>query len=196
MLILRGKSRCLAVLISVCTTPVVAGDPVNVYLRAPSEIEEQKNLEAVLEALPAQMAKWRAVSHRSVTYVVKQSLADMLVPDPCEALPIRVVIDRGRLLSATYEASAGNCKKGTPASRKSPRDQHRYLTPDELFHRVAKGKEELRCYKESADVGCLATTLRVTYDEKCGLPLKIEDYSETVSDYYWSLEVTELKVVP
>jgi len=70
------------------------------------------------------------------------------------------------------------------------------LTPEELFHRVAMGKDALRCYKESGETRCMATTLRVAYDEKSGLPLKIEDYSESVSDYYWSLEVSELKVVP
>jgi hypothetical protein len=99
-------------------------------------------------------------------------------------------------MSAVYESSGGHCKRGAPASRKSPRGQNRYLTPDQLFQRIAEAEKELRCYKQSPTAACLATALRVTYDEKTGLPLKIEDYSDVVSDYYWSLEVTDMQPVP
>lgn len=189
---LANNLRRLATLVAVSATPVLASDPVEVYLKMPIVVAEQKHLEVVLQALPAQVQKWRATSHRSVTYVVKQGLSDLLVPDPCESLPIRVTIVRGRLTSAVYESSGGRCKRGAPASRKSPRGQERYFTPEQLFHRIAQAEKELRCYT-TAD--CLATALRVTYDEKTGLPLKIEDYSDAVSDYYWSLEVSDVQVV-
>jgi hypothetical protein len=177
-------------------TPVIAGEPVEVYLKTPTEVAEQQQLEAVLQTLPFQLEKWRAASSHSVTYVVKQGLVDLLVPDPCEALPIRVTIVRDRLVSAVYESSGGHCKRGAPANRKSPRGQDRYLTPDQLFQRIAQAERELGCYRQSAPAACLATALRVTYDEKTGLPLKIEDYSDVVSDYYWSLEVTDVRLVP
>ncbi|HTU68358.1 MAG TPA: hypothetical protein VMF52_20615 [Steroidobacteraceae bacterium] len=196
MLPLLGNLRRFATLMLVGVTPVMAGDPVEVYLKTPTEVAEQQQLEAVLRALPAQVEKWRATSHRSVTYVVKQSHADMLVPDPCEGLPIRVTMVRDRLLSAVYESSGGHCKRGAAASSRSPRGQKRYFVPDQLFQRIAQAEKELRCYKQPATTDCLATALRVTYDEKTGLPLKIEDYSDVVSDYYWSLEVTDIQVVP
>jgi hypothetical protein len=196
MLLLPSNLRRLVTLLLVTAPPVIAGDPVEVFLKTPTEVAEQQQLEAVLRALPAQVEKWRAASHRSVTYVVKQGLADLLVPDPCESLPIRVTIVRDRLMSAIYESSGGNCKRGAPASHKSPRGQDRYLTPDQIFQRVAKAEKELRCYNQTATAACIATALRVNYDEKTGLPLKIEDYSDVVPDYFWSLEVTDMRLVP
>jgi hypothetical protein len=175
---------------------VIAGDPVGVHSKTPAEVAEQQQLEAVLRALPFQAEKWRTAPHRSVTYVVKQGLTDLLVSDLCESLPIRVTMIRDRLMSAVYESSGGHCKRGAPASRKSPGGQDRYFTPDQFFQRVAAAEKELRCYKDSAAAACLATALRVAYDEKTGLPLKIEDYSDVVSDYCWSLEVTDLQLVP
>ncbi len=195
MLLFPGNLRLFAALMLASTT-VIAGDPVEVYLKTPTEVAEQQQLEAVLRALPVQLEKWRAASSHSVTYVVKQGLVDLLVPDPCESLPIRVTIVRDRLVSAVYESSGGDCKRGVPANRKSPRGQDRYLTPDQLFQRIAQAEKELRCYKQPAPAACVATALRVTYDEKTGLPLKIEDYSDVVSDYYWSLEVVDMQLVP
>ena len=194
MPLLLSNLKRFAALVMMSVTPVIAGDPVEVYLKTPTEVAEQRQLETVLRALPAQMEKWRATAHRSVTYVVKQGLSDLLMPDPCEALPIRVTLVQGRLMSAVYEASAGNCRRGEPASRKSPRGHDRYLTPDQLFRRITQADKELQCYKQSG--ACLATALHVTFDEKTGLPLKIEDYSDVVSDHYWSLEVTDMQLVP
>jgi hypothetical protein len=196
MLFFPGNLRRFAILVLAGATPAIANDPVEVYLKAPTEVEEQRQLEEVLRALPVQMKKWRAASNHSLTYVVKQGMVDLLMPDPCESLPIRVTIVRDRLISAVYESSDGPCKRGAPAGRKSPRGQDRYLTPDQLFQRIAEAEKQLHCYRQSAAAACLATALRVTYDEKTGLPLKIEDYSDVVSDYYWSLEVTDMQPVP
>jgi len=193
MPVLRSILNRLATLMTVVAMPVLAGDPVEVYLKAPIAVAEQRHLEEVLRALPGQVEKWRAGAPRSVTYVVKQGLSDILEPDPCEFLPIRVTIVRDRLASAVYESSGGRCKRGETASGKSPRGQDRYLTPDQLFQRIAEAEKELQCYRWA---GCHATAIRVSYDEKTGLPLKIEDYSGVVSDYYWSLEVTNMQLAP
>ena len=173
-----------------------AEEPVTVYLKSPVEIAEQQNLEAVLSNVSFQRSKWNAFANSNVTYVVTQMSVGLVVPDPCEGLPIRVRISRGRLESAHYDSSAGRCRKGQAASRKSPTGENRYFTPDEFFKRIAQAEEQLRCYKLSLPRGCLPTSLHVTYEEKLGIPTKLEDYSENVSDYYWSLEVNDIKVDP
>jgi hypothetical protein len=38
--------------------------------------------------------------------------------------------------------------------------------------------------------------MRVTYGPQYAFPVKMEDYSVEVSDYYWSLEVTDIKREP
>jgi hypothetical protein len=188
-----GLPSAFLVLIPVLT---LAEEPVTVYVKSPVEIAEQQNLEAVLRELPLQRSKWTAFSDSNVTYVVTQKSVGLLTPDPCEGLPIRVKISHGRLQSAVYDSSAGHCRKGHAAGRKSPTGEHLYFTPDEFFQRIGMAQEQLRCYKLSLPRGCLPTSLHVTYEEKLGFPTKLEDYSQNMSDYYWSLEVADIKVAP
>jgi hypothetical protein len=169
-------------------------EPVVVYTRPPSEIAEQENLEIVLRNLPAQRLKWAAFERKTLSYVVRQKSVGLLVPDSCEGLPIQIKIVSGKLQSAIYAKSGGRCKNGDPAGRKNPSGEPRYLTPDELFQRVAQADEQLNCYKNSR--GCIPTSLYVTYDEKLGMPTKLEDYSRSVSDHYWSLEVSNIQLHP
>jgi hypothetical protein len=184
-----------AALVVIAAASVLAAEPVTVYLKPPSEIAEQRNLEAVLRDLPAHKSQWAAFAKATLTYVVRQASEGMLPPDPCEGLPIRVKISRGLLQSAYYESSGGHCRKGQPAGHTSPTGGRLYLTPDDFFQRIAEAEQQLRCYKQP-ERGCLPTSLRVAYDQKLGLPTKLEDYSVLVSDYYWSLEVTEIHLAP
>lgn len=185
-----------ALLMSSAASIFATDEPVTVYLKTPIEDAERQQLEAVLRALPSQQAKWREFANRSIEYVIRQGSVGMFEPDPCEHLPIRVKVVHGRLASAVYDSSGGRCKRGQAASRKSPDGRQRHLLPDELFERIAMNRDELRCYEGSGPEFCLATTLNVIYDEKLGLPTKIEDFSNVVSDHYWSLEVMEIKLGP
>jgi hypothetical protein len=176
--------------------PIVAGaaEPVVVYTRPPAEIAEQENLETVLRDLPAHTLKWAAFKQSTLSYIVKQKFAGLLVPDPCEGLPIQVKIVRGQLQSAVYVKSGGRCKAGNSAGPTGPSQERLYLTPEDFFWRVAQAEEQLSCYKKP--LGCMPTSLYVTYDEKLGIPIKLEDYSQSVSDHYWSLEVSNLQLQP
>jgi hypothetical protein len=184
--------------VSLIVGPAIASatEPVSVFLKLPIEVREQENLEAVVRGLPVQRAKWATFSKSTLTYVVKQKSTGLLVPDPCEGLPIRVTIIKGAFQSAQYESSGGRCHKGQNAGRKSITGERLYLQPRELFQRIAEAKTQLDCYRQAEPRSCLPTTLRVTYDEKLGMPTKLEDYSELVSDYYWSLEITDIRLKP
>ena len=178
---------------SACT---LAADPVPADWRGPHADAEQQNLEAVIRDLPIQKSKWAAFANSTLTYVVKQGQDGFFIPDPCEFLPIRIKISHGRLQSANYDSSAGHCHRYQPARRKSPSGDRRYFTPNDLFARIAEAKDQLVCYQPSPLPGCIPTSLYVTYDEKLGLPTKLEDYSDDLSDYYWSLEITEIQLSP
>lgn len=161
----------------------IAAEPTPVLSKSPIEISEQQNLEAVLRDLPLQKSKWAAFAHSTLTYVVRQGQDGLLLSDPCESLPIRVKVSHGHLQSAHYNSSGGRCRKGQPAPYKSPTGEHRYFTPEDLFARIAKAKEQLDCYQQSEPRECVPTSLYVTYDPRLGLPIKMEDYSEGFSDY-------------
>jgi hypothetical protein len=68
------------------------------------------------------------------------------------------------------------------------------LTPNDLYGRIELAQEQLKCYLGEGEKYCMPTALRVTYDERFGFPIKMEDSGELVMDYYWSLEVTDLEV--
>jgi hypothetical protein len=184
-----------AALLLLGTVDAIAEEPVTVFLRTPASLSEQHNLEAVLRDLPAQKAKWSAFANSTVTYIVKQSFSGLVVPDPCEGLPIRVRVVHGKLQTAVYEGTGGRCHKGQPTGRRTPNGTRLYLTPNDFFQRIALSEEQLRCYREPK-LTCMATSLWVTYDENLGLPTTLEDYSVELSDYSWSLEVSDIVLRP
>lgn len=178
----------IAIAGSLCAGEGMCAEPVYVLTSSPSSIAERDGLKRTLEEYPAHEALWKSLGSVSLTYTVKQAESGLIMPDPCEGLPIRVRLVHGQLKSALYEASGGKCVAGAPARRKGL-----LLTPSAFFARIEAARRQLACYSSSAAAGCLPTALRVTYDSTLGIPVKMEDYSVEVSDYYWSLTVTNIK---
>jgi len=157
---------------------------------------ERTTLEDTIASLGPNRAKWEAQNVSRLSYVVKQHSDGLLIPDPCSELPIHVEIRGTHLISATYAATGGRCLMGEPVKRGPKHPEGQYLMPNEIFNKAEDAKDQLRCYLPDATIGCLPTALRVTFEEKLGLSIKMEDYSELVSDYYWSLEISRIEVAP
>lgn len=167
---------------------------VTAYLVAPEAVVEAQRLEELKGALPAQKAKWRRRDRLSLSYVVRQRTTTLLAPDPCERLPIRVTISKGKLQSAKYDQTLGECRKGDDAPRSVPFGSQRLFTPAEFFDRVTGAEAEIACFRMPS--GGFCNTMRVTFHESLGIPTKIETFSPGVADYYWSLEVFDIEVLP
>jgi hypothetical protein len=180
-------SAAVAALMSVAASG--GEEPVTAYTMAPSQVEERALLQVLARDYPKYKAIWDARGDKSVTYTVRQHRVELISPSPCTELPIEVTVRHGKLLSATYAASGGTCKKGQNVKHGSSHPEGDYLTPDALFQRVAGAVSHPPDER-------LPTVLRVQFDPTWGLPVKMEDYSEVVSDYYWSLEITSIRALP
>ena len=156
--------------------------------------EEQQVLEKSLHDLPTNKVKWNSVSNSRITYVVRQKFVSIGLQDPCETLPIKVVLKNGKLISAKYTESGGKCLRGHSVKSKFRKESNLYITPSEIFGRVEEAKEQLKCYFPNHEGYCRRSSLKVNYSEKYGLPLSMEDQDFFTVDYFWSLEVSELEV--
>ena len=156
--------------------------------------EQKEILEKTIAAMKFQKSKWLNFEGMKISYIVKQETISIGKNDPCGTLPIKVTIKNHHLISAKYAASGGKCKQGQPVSSKQKEIYGLSLTPNDLYSRVELAQEQLKCYSGECTEHSMATALRVTYDERFGFPIKMEDFGELVMDYYWSLEVTDLEV--
>jgi hypothetical protein len=193
---LRLIAILLAIVVGAVPTSAFAAEPVTVYTISPTLLAERASLERVINDYPKYKAKWESQRHITLTYTVTQKTVGLITPHDCEELPILVRVVDGRLAKATYATSGGRCRAGENVGRVRARANHQYLTPAEFFERVAEAKKQLKCYLIGGPPACMPTTLRVTYDDRFGFPVKMEDYSEAVADFYWSLEVSDIRVVP
>jgi hypothetical protein len=157
--------------------------------------KEQQELEKSLLELPANKVKWNNVSNSKITYIVKQKLVGVIEQDPCETLPIRVILRNGNLISARYTESGGTCSAGQSVKPILLKGKNLYITPKQLFGRIEDAKEQLKCYLKHHAGYCNRSSLKVNYSEQYGLPLHMEDHDYFTSDYFWSLEVSELEVL-
>lgn len=157
--------------------------------------DERKILEKSLFELPSNKIKWSSVSRSQVSYVVTQKFVSIGEQDPCETLPIRVVFKDGKFLSAKYTQSGGKCLRGQSVKPKIWKDSHLYITPSEIFGRVEEAREQLKCYIPNHADYCRRSSLKVSYSEKYGIPLSMEDQDYFTFDYFWSLQVSELEVL-
>ena len=189
---LLSVTACIvpAILALVVAVDVQASEPVYVYTISPALAAERDSLAQTLAEYPSYELSWTAKKHVVLTYTVRQKAEGMLAPDACEGLPIRVRVENGNLKKATYAATGGKCVAGAPAKTKGL-----YLTPSEFFSRIAQARMSLECYQSGLN-HCLPSCMRVTYGPQYAFPVKMEDYSVEVSDYYWSLEVTDIKREP
>jgi len=192
----RWTAAFLASVALIRASSAPAAEPVTVYTMSPTLLEQRASFERVLSEYPQYQRKWESQQGVTLTYIVSQRTVGLVSPEACEGLPIRVRVIAGRLARATYAASGGRCQAGQTVGRARARADHLYLTPAEFFGRIAEARKQLKCYSIDHQPGCLPTALRVTYDERFGFPIKMEDYSAGVADYYWSLEVSEIRVVP
>ena len=155
---------------------------------------EMQILNNTLAAMRIQKQKWTQFAGMNISYVVKQETVSATQADPCGTLPIRVILKDRRLSSATYAASGGECKQGQSVSSELKQSYGLFLTPDDLYLRIKLAEEQLKCYLGKGEEHCTPTALSVTYDERFGFPIKMEDHGQPVFDYSWSLEVTDLEV--
>ena len=156
--------------------------------------KEQKILEKSIFELPANEAKWEAISKTTITYIVTQKSIGVSEQDPCATLPIKVTLINGNFISAKYTQSGGTCLLGQSVKVKFWRENNLYITPNEIFGRIEKAKEQLKCYLPNHEKYCNRSSLKVVYSEKYGLPLNMEDQDAFTYDYFWSLEVLDLEV--
>jgi hypothetical protein len=155
---------------------------------------EKEVLEKTITAMKIQKEKWSKFEGMKISYIVRQETISIGENDPCGTLPIKVILKDRRLISAKYAASGGKCKQGQSIGSKQKEMYWLSLTPNELYSRIELTQEQLKCYLGEGEKYCMPTALRVTYDERFGFPIKMEDSGELVMDYYWSLEVTDLEV--
>lgn len=172
----------IVVAYSATARSAAATDPVYIWLEPPSEVQAREATKLLLKVgLPKAREIWHSKQEARVTYTVKQS-GGFRAALECDELPIRVVVNRGQLESATYEETLGMCKRGTPVS--SSRFSWEVLTPDRLFQLVAElaGSED----KPSS-------CLRVAFHPEMGLPISINFNCQLVIDEEWFVEVGGLK---
>ena len=185
------RNLSLSAALCFCACTVTATEPVQVFTMSPTLAAERDRFARTLEEYPVHEASWNAKQNVTLAYTVRQGTVSLLVADPCEWLPIKVRIVNGQLRSAIYSASGGKCVAGSRATTTGL-----YLTPSALFSLIAASRAKLQCYSAPIETGCLPSALRVTYDGIYDFPIKIEDYSEGVSDYYWHLEITDISRMP
>jgi hypothetical protein len=184
---------CVAVSVGrgllVCASIGLGAEPVYIWTVPPSALAEGEALARTLASYPSYEARWKAHKDVSLTYTVRQYHVGLEQPGPCRDLPIRVRIVDGRLDQATYAADCEDMKAGAPA-----RIDSLYLTPADFFARIVKARDQLRCFSPAR---CTASSvLRVEYHESYGFPVSMEDSSFYMSDYYWSLKVTDVRRLP
>jgi len=155
---------------------------------------EKEILEKTITAMKIQKEKWSKFEGMKISYIVKQETVSIGENDPCGTLPIKVILKDRHLISAKYAASGGKCKQGQSIGSKQKEMYWLSLTPTELYNRIGLAQEQLKCYLGEGEKYCMPTALRVTYDERYGFPIKMEDFGELVMDYSWSLEVSNLEV--
>ena len=147
--------------------------------------KEQKILETSIFELSANKAKWEAISKRTITYVVTQKFISVTEQDPCATLPIEVTLINGNFIT---------CLLGQSLNVKFWRENNLYITPTEIFGRVEKAKEQIKCYLPNRETNCRRASLKVIYSDKYGLPLSMENQDAFTYDYFWSLGILDLEV--
>jgi hypothetical protein len=183
--ILQAMRQTLATLLSAGWLTVNAAEPVDVWLTPPSWAEERHRAEADAQFLAEETARnkslWISTRTENLTYTLTATDGG-LIPLRCNGVPIRITIRKGHALSATYQANVQNCARGHSALRN--RDQRPAFTPDEIFQLIEDSS------RVPPDVECL----KVLFDSKTGLPLKVTGGCPWLSDSSWSIEVSDLSV--
>jgi hypothetical protein len=166
---------------------VNAAEAVEVWLTPPSWVDARHRAETDAQSLVNEAARnkslWSSMGAPNLTYTLTATDGG-LISLHCNGVPIRIKILKGRVVSALYQSDSERCRRERNALRTA--DGRPVLTPGGLFHLVEDA------LKVRPDVECL----KVRFDEKTGLPLKIEGGCPWLSDSYWSVEVTDLIIDP
>lgn len=158
-----------------------------------AEGDEIRNADALAEAYAHFKPLWDQSKITSLSYTLTRStLASS--PISCDGIPVRIDIRHGKLKSATFERTMGECQSGHSVDRKKHPDL--VLTAadlwasidDALAHRLTHNGICMDCQR----VVCM----HVTFEAETGLPLLIEGGCAWEPLGYWKLEVSNLKTEP
>lgn len=88
--------------------------------------DEVRRADALAEAYARFKPLWDRGQITSLTYTLTRSTLDSPPFNSCDGVPVRIEIRRGKLKSATYEQTLGNCQIGRSVDRnKQPGRVHR-----------------------------------------------------------------------
>jgi len=191
-----NRVHCRRIHIAVCGCAIAVAAsafgaaPVTVYIEPPSQLDAhalaRANMECLARELPENKQRWESKAVANLSYTLTPESGDLL-QGRCENLPIRIRIQHGRLASATYDATRGGCKKGSPVRHNESYLGSRFLTPATFFHEI----DLTVAHKDDSERNCMQ---RVTFDSAIGLPLNMGEGCPWIADGGWSLQISAIAV--
>ena len=158
--------------------------------------DEVRKADALAQAYAQFKPLWDRAKITSLTYTLTRFTLDSASPNSCDGVPVRIEIRRGKLKSASYEQTLGDCQSGRSVDRNKQPD--RVLTAKDLWAALDDALSHRATHDCEATAGdCRKVVcLHVTFEAQTGLPLLIEGGCGWDPLGYWKLEVSNLKIEP
>jgi hypothetical protein len=181
---MRRLGLFLTLALAVSTVCANSEEVVTVQLEPPMDSARRDAAEQMLRLdYPRYRALWEQQQSKVESFVVARS-AGLRIEGLCDGVPIRVAIRNGKVTTATYAETAGDCIAGRAVE---PREYFWPIpSPGQLFDwilELGSPPSGSRLY------GCLLAT----FDAATGIPTRIDSGCPTHVDDFFTVEVSDIR---